>query len=43
MVAFHESGHGLLHYFLKNADPLHKITIIPHGRALGVAFLASRR
>ncbi|MGA2478567.1 MAG: ATP-dependent zinc metalloprotease FtsH, partial [Spirochaetia bacterium] len=38
MVAFHESGHGLLHYFLKNADPLHKITIIPHGRALGVAF-----
>ena len=38
MVAFHEAGHGLLHYFLKNADPLHKITIIPHGRALGVAF-----
>ena len=38
MVAYHEAGHGLLHYFLKNADPLHKITIIPHGRALGVAF-----
>ena len=38
MVAFHEAGHGLLHYFLKNADPLHKISIIPHGRALGVAF-----
>jgi len=38
MVAFHEAGHGLLHYFLKNSDPLHKITIIPHGRALGVAF-----
>ena len=38
MVAFHESGHALLHYFLKNADPLHKVTIIPHGRALGVAF-----
>ena len=38
MVAFHEAGHGLLHYYLKNADPLHKITIIPHGRALGVAF-----
>jgi cell division protease FtsH len=38
MVAVHEAGHGLLHYFLKNADPLHKITIIPHGRALGVAF-----
>jgi cell division protease FtsH len=38
MVAVHEAGHGLLHYYLKNADPLHKITIIPHGRALGVAF-----
>jgi cell division protease FtsH len=38
MVAGHEAGHGLLHYFLKNADPLHKITIIPHGRALGIAF-----
>jgi cell division protease FtsH len=38
MVAYHEAGHGLLHYYLKNADPLHKITIIPHGRALGVAF-----
>jgi cell division protease FtsH len=38
MVAYHEAGHGLLHYFLKNADPLHKVTIIPHGRALGVAF-----
>jgi cell division protease FtsH len=38
MVACHEAGHGLLHYYLKHADPLHKITIIPHGRALGVAF-----
>ncbi len=35
MTAYHEAGHGLLHYFLKNSDPLHKITIIPHGRALG--------
>ncbi len=38
MVAFHEAGHALLHYYLKNADPLHKVTIIPHGRALGIAF-----
>jgi cell division protease FtsH len=38
MTAYHEAGHGLLHYFLKNADPLHKITIIPHGKYLGVAF-----
>jgi cell division protease FtsH len=28
----------LLHYYLKNADPLHKVTIVPHGQALGVAF-----
>jgi cell division protease FtsH len=37
MTAIHEAGHTLLHYFLKNADPLHKVTIIPHGRALGMA------
>jgi cell division protease FtsH len=37
MVAFHEAGHALLHYFLPNADPLHKVTVIPHGMALGVA------
>jgi cell division protease FtsH len=36
MTAVHEAGHALLHYFLKHADPLHKVTIIPHGRALGV-------
>jgi cell division protease FtsH len=37
MTAVHEAGHALLHYFLPNADPLHKVTIIPHGRALGMA------
>jgi cell division protease FtsH len=37
MTAVHEAGHALLHYFLKNADPLHKVTIVPHGRALGMA------
>jgi cell division protease FtsH len=37
MTAIHEAGHAMLHYFLKNADPLHKVTIIPHGRALGMA------
>jgi cell division protease FtsH len=37
MTAIHESGHAMLHYFLKNADPLHKVTIVPHGRALGAA------
>jgi len=38
MTAFHESGHALMHYFLENADPIHKVTIIPRGRALGVTF-----
>jgi cell division protease FtsH len=37
MTAFHEAGHALLHYFLPNADPLHKVTIVPHGQALGMA------
>jgi cell division protease FtsH len=38
MTAYHEAGHALLHYYLINADPLHKVTIVPHGQALGVAF-----
>ena len=37
MTAIHEAGHALLHYFLKNSDPLHKVTIVPHGRALGAS------
>ncbi|MDR1179110.1 MAG: ATP-dependent zinc metalloprotease FtsH [Spirochaetales bacterium] len=37
MTAIHESGHSLLHYYLPNSDPLHKVTIIPHGRALGLS------
>ncbi|MDR2588436.1 MAG: ATP-dependent zinc metalloprotease FtsH [Spirochaetales bacterium] len=37
MTAIHESGHALLHYYLKNADPLHKVTVVPHGRALGLS------
>ncbi len=35
-IAFHESGHALLAYVLDKSDPLHKITIIPRGMALGV-------
>ncbi len=38
MTASHEAGHALMHYHLKHADPLHKVTIIPRGRALGVTF-----
>lgn len=37
MTAFHEAGHALLHYYLEYADPLHKVTVVPHGRALGMA------
>ena len=37
-TAYHESGHALLHYHCKYADPLHKVTVIPRGRALGLAF-----
>jgi cell division protease FtsH len=35
-TAYHEVGHALLAKFLKNCDPLHKITIIPRGMALGI-------
>ena len=34
-LAVHESGHTALAYYLPNTDPLHKVTIIPRGRALG--------
>ena len=37
MTSYHEAGHALLHYYLDNADPLHKVTVIPHGQALGLA------
>jgi len=42
-IARHEAGHALLHYFLKHADPLHKVTIIPRGQALGAAFSLPER
>ncbi len=35
-TAIHEAGHALLAYYLEDADPLHKVTIIPHGQALGL-------
>jgi cell division protease FtsH len=36
VVAYHESGHVLVAWLTPNTDPVHKVTIIPHGRALGV-------
>ena len=35
MTAWHEAGHALLQVLLPDTDPLHKVTIIPRGRALG--------
>ncbi len=35
-VAFHEGGHAVLAYVLPDADPVHKVTILPTGLALGV-------
>ena len=35
-TAHHEAGHALLGFMLPNADPVHKVTIIPRGRALGL-------
>jgi cell division protease FtsH len=34
-VAYHEAGHAIVGHALPNADPVHKITIIPRGQALG--------
>src|SRR5205809_1603656 len=36
LVAYHEAGHALVGLSVPGADPLHKVTIIPRGRALGL-------
>jgi cell division protease FtsH len=35
VIAYHESGHALVGHVLPNTDPIHKISIIPRGQALG--------
>ena len=35
-IAYHEAGHALVAKLIKETDPIHKVTIIPRGRALGV-------
>ncbi len=37
-TAYHEAGHAVLQALLTDADPLHKVTIIPRGQALGATF-----
>ncbi len=37
-TAYHESGHAIVGYLMPSHDPIHKVTIIPRGRALGVTF-----
>lgn len=36
VIAYHEAGHAITAWFTPEADSVHKVTIIPHGRALGV-------
>ncbi|MBW5449017.1 ATP-dependent zinc metalloprotease FtsH [Cohnella sp. CFH 77786] len=39
IVAYHEAGHTVAGYFLENADMVHKVTIIPRGRAGGYVIM----
>ena len=39
IVAFHESGHALVGYLLPHTDPVHKVSIIPRGRAGGYTLM----
>ncbi len=43
ITAWHEAGHAILQLLAKHADPLHKVTIIPRGRALGVTMSLPER
>jgi cell division protease FtsH len=38
LTAYHEAGHALVHMNMPGLDPLHKVTIVPRGRALGVTW-----
>ncbi len=38
LTAYHEAGHAVCAIVVKGNDPLHKVTIVPRGRALGIAF-----
>jgi cell division protease FtsH len=42
-LAWHEGGHALMHLLLPDAEPLHKVTIIPRGQALGSTMFLPER
>ena len=43
LVAYHEAGHALVGALLPNMDPVHKISIIPRGKAGGIHYFANGR
>lgn len=39
VIAYHEAGHAVVMYYEEDSEPLHKVTIIPRGQALGATFM----
>jgi cell division protease FtsH len=39
VIAYHEAGHAIVMYYDDDSEPLHKVTIIPRGQALGTTFM----
>ncbi|MFQ5952901.1 MAG: ATP-dependent zinc metalloprotease FtsH [Candidatus Omnitrophota bacterium] len=43
IIAYHEAGHAMMSYLIEGADPLHKVTIVSRGMALGYTMQLPRR